>query len=119
MQGVLVARGRPELERAIIAQQQEANRKHDVHIDVLRSELNATLQLMDHRERWWMTGLRNAESAVGLEMERVPASEVATAESMEAHMASLLGILRTTQSRAESNSLGALKQQKLNPVHIM
>ena len=71
------------------------------------------MQLMEHRGRWWTTGLRNAESAVGLEMERVHASEVAAAEGMEAQMASLLDVLRTTQSGAESSSLAALEQQKL------
>ena len=44
-QGALVARGRAEPERAILVQQREANRRHEVHIDVLRSELNAARQL--------------------------------------------------------------------------
>ena len=109
----LVARGRPEPDRAVIVQQRETNRRHEVHIDIMRSELNAAMQLMEHRERWWTTGLHNAEAAVGLELGRVHASEVAAAEGMEAQMASLLGVLRTTQSRAEDSSLAALEQRKL------
>ncbi len=62
---------------------------------------------MEHREQWWMTSLRSAESAVGLEIEKVRSSEVATAEHMEAQMVSLLGVLRTIQNRVECNSLAA------------
>ncbi len=109
----MVVRGRPEPEPTILAQQQRANRKRVERIDVLRSELNAAKQLTEHRERWWATGLRNAESAVGLEMERARASEVATAESMEAQVAFQLGVLRTTQNRAESSSMAALEQQRM------
>ena len=67
-----------------------------MHIDILRSELNAAMQMMEYRERWWTSGLKNAEAAVGLEMSRVHASEVAASEGMEAQMATLLGVLRTT-----------------------
>ena len=51
-----------------------------MHIDILRGELNAAMQMMEYRERWWTTGLHNAEAAVGLEMSRVHASEVAASE---------------------------------------
>jgi len=52
-------------------------------------------------------------AAVGLEMSIVHASEVAASEGMEAQMATLLDVLRTTQSRAEDSSMAALEQQKL------
>ncbi len=58
--------------------------------------------------------MHKAESAVGLEMERVGASEVAAAEGMEAQMVSLLSVHRTTQSKAESRSMTALEQHKIS-----
>ena len=96
----MVARGRPGPERRVAVQHRETNRRYEVHIDILRGELNAAMQMMEYRERWWTTGLHNAEAAVGLEMSRVHASEVAASEGMEAQMAALLNGLRTAQSRA-------------------
>ena len=66
------------------------------------------MQMMEYRERWWTTGLHNAEAAVGLEMSRAQTSEVAASEGMEAQMATLLNVLRATQSRAEDSSLATL-----------
>ncbi len=43
----------------------------------------------------------------------MPASEAAAAEGMEAHMVSLIDVLRTRQSRAKSSSHAALEQQRL------
>ncbi len=51
--GALVARGRPEPERAFIVQQRESNSRHELLIDILSSELFSAMQLMDHRERQW------------------------------------------------------------------
>lgn len=45
-------------------------RHEDILINILRGELHAAMQLMDHREAWWMQGMRNAESAVGSERTR-------------------------------------------------
>ena len=84
-----------------------------MHIDILRGELNAAMQMMEYRERWWTTGLHNAEAAVGLEMSRAHASEVAAPDGMEAQMATLLSVLRATQSRAEDIALAALEHQNL------
>ena len=42
-----------------------AGQHENILIDILRGELHAAMQLMDHREAWWMQGMRNAESAVG------------------------------------------------------
>ncbi len=113
-QNVLFARGRPEPDRIVAARQHDANRRYEVHIDVLRSELNAAMQHMEHRERWWMTGLCNAEAAVGMDMDRLHASEVAAATTMEAQMATLLRVLRTKQNRAERSSMAALGRPNLD-----
>ena len=48
-QNVLFARGRPEPDRTVAARQHDANRRYEVHFDVLRSELIAAMQLMEHR----------------------------------------------------------------------
>ncbi len=46
-------------------------------------------------------------------MERVRASEVEVAAGMEAQITSLLSVLRTMQSSAESSSTAVLEQQKM------
>ena len=61
----LVPRGRQGPDRTVAARQRETNRRHEVHIDILRSELDAAMQMMEYRERWWTSGLKNAEAAVG------------------------------------------------------
>ncbi len=71
------------------------------------------MQLMERRERWWTTGLQNAEAAVGLDIGRGLASDVSAVAGMEAQMASLLGVLRIMQSRAEDTSLAVLEQRKV------
>ncbi len=48
-----------------------------------------------------------------MEMRQLRASEVAVAQGTEAQTATMLGVLRTTQNRAESSSMAALEQQKL------
>ena len=68
-QGTLVACGRAEPERAIHMLQRQANRRREAHIDFLRSELSAAMQLKEHRDRCWTPGLHIAESTLGLEME--------------------------------------------------
>ncbi len=110
---------------ALWRRQHDENRRYEIHIDVLQSQLSAAMQLMEHRERWWMTGLHNTESAFGREMDRVHASEVAAATSLEAQMTTLLGVLRAMQKRAESSSMAALsssmaalKQQKLRAISM-
>ncbi len=55
--------------------------------------------------------MRNAGSAVGLEMGRVRKGEVLLAEYMSAQMTSLVETLDTTQDRAEQSTLAALEQQ--------
>ena len=111
--GAQVPRGRQEPDRIVAVRLRETNHRHEVHIDILRSELAAALQMMEYRERWWTSGLKNAEAAVGLEMSRVRDNELAASEGMEAQMGQLIGVLRATQSRAEDSSLAALEQQKL------
>ena len=49
--------------------------RQDILVNILRSELQAAFALMEHRERWWTEGLHDAEAFVGVEMDRVRASE--------------------------------------------
>ncbi len=57
--------------------------------------------------------MRDAESAVGMEMGRVRDGEVFAAEEMNAQMTSLAETFRTTQYRAEQSALAALEQQRI------
>ena len=63
---VVVHRADPRLEQS---------GRQDLLINILRSELQAAFALMEHRERWWTEGLHNAESFVGMEMDRVRSSD--------------------------------------------
>ena len=71
---VVVHRADPRLEQS---------GRQDFLINILRSELHAAFALMEHRQRWWTEGLHNAESFVGMEMDRVRASEHNTAQGDE------------------------------------
>ena len=82
----------------------EPNNRQAVLNDVLRSELHAALRLMEHRERWWTEGMRNTESAVGMELGRVRNGEMLAAEERNSQMTSLVETLRTTQNRAEQST---------------
>ena len=81
----VVRRADPRLERS---------GRQDFLINILRSELHAAFFLMEHRERWWTAGLHNAESFVGMEMDRVRASEHNAAQEMNSQMTSLVETLR-------------------------
>ena len=48
----MVVRGRPEPQRRVAVQQKETSRRYEVHIDILRGELNNAMQMMEYRERW-------------------------------------------------------------------
>lgn len=87
--------------------------QQDVLIDVLRGELQAAMQLMEHREAWWQNGLRNAELAVGLEVDQIRDSEVSVAHAMREQMTSLTDVLRNTQMRAENSAMTALDQKRI------
>jgi hypothetical protein len=91
----------------------EQSGRQDFLVNILRSELHAAFALMEHRERWWTEGLHNAESFVGMEMDRVRASEHNAAQEMNSQMTSLVETLRATQSRAEQSSLAVLDQQRI------
>ena len=91
----------------------EQSGRQDFLVNILRSELQAAFALMEHRERWWTEGLHNAESFVGMEMDRVRASEHNAAQEMNSQMTSLVETLRATQSRAEQSSLAVLVQQTI------
>lgn len=52
---------------------------HTILIDVLRGELHAAMQLVEHREAWWRQGMRNAEVAVGSELGSIRSNEVTAA----------------------------------------
>ncbi len=91
------ARGKPE-----------TNNQHDIIVGILHSEFDAAMCLMEHRESWWMEGMHNAESAVGMEMGRVRKRKVLAADDMNAQMTSLTETLRTMQNRAEQSTHAAL-----------
>jgi len=85
----------------------------DYLVSILRSELQAALALMEHRERWWTDGLRNAEANVGMAMDRIQAGEHHAAMEMNAQVNSLVDTLRATQERAERTSVAMQDQQHL------
>ena len=101
---VVVHRADPRLEQS---------GRQDFLVNILRSELQAAFALMEHRERWWTEGLHNAESFVGMEMDRVRASEHNTAQKMNSQMTTLVETLRATQGRAEQSSLAVIDQQRI------
>ena len=72
------------------ADRSEQGGRQDFLVNILRSELHAAFALMEHRERWWTEGLQNAESFVGMEMDRVRASEHNTAQEMNSEMTALV-----------------------------
>ncbi len=73
--------------------------QHEILVNISRSELHAAMTLMEHRERWWMEGMSNAESAVGMEMDRVRAGEMLASQEMNYQMTSLVETLRMTQCK--------------------
>ena len=89
------------------------DRHRDILVEILRGELNAAFSLMEHREAWWRSGIQGAESAVGLEFERLRDSEVTAAQNMQAEMMMLTQTLQDTQRRAESSSMVAVEQQQI------
>ncbi len=89
-------------------QRSEAHDQDEVLINILRTELHVAMGLMEHRERWWMESMRNAESVVGMELGQVRAGEMHAAQEMNAQMTSMVEALRATQSRAEQSTLAAL-----------
>ena len=92
---------------------QDPSGQNDILVNILRSELQAAFGLMEHRERWWTEGWHNAESTVGMEMDRVRAGELNAAQEMNSQMTSLVETLRATQNRAEQSSLAVLDQQRI------
>ena len=82
-------------------------------IDVLRSELEAAAAMMEFRVRWWTEGLLKTKSFVGMEFDRIQASEQNAVQEMNSQMTSLVETLRMTQSGAERSSLAMLDQQKI------
>ena len=87
--------------------------QNDIMVNILRSELQAAFGLMEHRERWWIEGWHNAESTVGMEMDRIRVGELNAAQEMNSQMTSLVDTLRATQNRAEQSSLAVLDQQRI------
>ncbi len=94
------ARGRPE-----------TNNQKEIIVNILHNELHAAMCLMERRKRWLTEGMRNAESAVGMEIGCFRNGKVLTGEEMNIQTMSLVEILRTTQNRAERSTLAALEQQ--------
>ena len=95
------------------AERRERNGRRDYLVDILRSELQAATAFMEHRERWWNEGLQNAKSYVGMEMDRVRASEQNTEQAMNTQMTTLVETLRAAQGRAELSSLAMIDQQRI------
>ena len=95
------------------AERRERDGRQDYLVNILRSALQAASAFMDHRERWWTEGLQNAKSYVGIEMDRVRASEQNTEQAMNAQMTTLVETLRAAQGRAELSSLAAIDQQRI------
>ena len=86
---------------------------HEIMINALRGELHAAMQLMEHREAWWMQGMRNAEVAVGTELGSIRNNEVIAAQHMHAEMSTLTDALRNTQEMAENRALATNEQRQL------
>jgi hypothetical protein len=95
------------------AERSERDGRQDYLVDILRSELQAATAFMEHRERWWNQGLQNAKSYVGMEMDRVRASEQNTEQAMNNQMNTLVETLRAAQGRAELSSLAMIDQQRI------
>ena len=95
------------------AERRERNGRQDYLVNILRSELQAATAFMEHRERWWNEGLQNAKSYVGMEMDRVRASEQNTEQAMNTQMTTLVETLRAAQGRAELSSLALIDQQRI------
>ena len=94
------------------AERRERDGRQDYLVNILRSELQAASAFMEHRERWWTEGLQNAKSYVGMEMDRVRASEQNTEQAMNAQITTLVETLRAAQGRAELSSHAVIDQQK-------
>ena len=87
---------------------QDPSGQHDILVNILHSELQAAFGLMEHRDRWWTEGWHNAESAVGMEMDRVRAGELNAVQEMNSQMTSLVETLRATQNRLSKVPLQCL-----------
>ena len=95
------------------AERRERDGRQDYLVNILRSELQAASAFMEHRERWWTEGLHNAESCVGMDMDRVRASEHNAAQEVNSQMTSLVETRRAPQSRAEQSSFAVLDHQRI------
>ncbi len=108
----IVARGNPEPLQDV--GQRQLQRHYEVHVDILRSELGAAMQLMERREQWWQCSIQNARESIGMEMERVRTNELVAAEDMESQMKALMQVVYAAQVKARSSSLEALDQQRIS-----